>query len=233
MSKKFKGKICTYCVEAKSTTADHIFAKKFFLPDARADLPQVPACKICNGRKSKLEHYLMTILPFGGRHDSALHNLSQMVPRRLARNVKLNRKLRDNWGRTWSNERGIHVPVSTLPVDVEAVEQLFEFISRGLVFFHWGIFIRREHAVKVMALASAGEKLFDSLFAINATARVKNDLGNGTFRYEGVQALDVPENTAWRVQIYGGLKLGDPASPGEVSSSISVLTGPWSITLEA
>jgi len=89
VSKRFKGKICVYCVKNLSTNqGDHIFAREFFLPNRRQNLPKVPACKQCNGDKSKLEHYLTSILPFGGRHGDARSNI-ELVPKRLAKNARL------------------------------------------------------------------------------------------------------------------------------------------------
>jgi 5-methylcytosine-specific restriction endonuclease McrA len=76
MSKKFKGKTCAYCGEREAITGDHVFAREFFLPSDRADLPQAPICGECNNEKSKLEHYLTTVLPFGGRHPASAENLS-------------------------------------------------------------------------------------------------------------------------------------------------------------
>ena len=71
MSKKFKSQRCAYCAEREAVTGDHIFAREFFLPSARANLPQAPICEQCNNEKSKLEHYLTTVLPFGGRHSAS------------------------------------------------------------------------------------------------------------------------------------------------------------------
>jgi hypothetical protein len=86
MSKRFKGLLCAYCSQRPAVTGDHLFAREFFLKTQRANLPQVPTCDRCNGEKSKLEHYLTAVLPFGGRHPDALTNLSQMVEPRLAKN---------------------------------------------------------------------------------------------------------------------------------------------------
>lgn len=83
MSKKYKGKICVYCVEAESTSTDHVFARKFFLETDRAGLPQVPSCDPCNRAKATLEHYLASVLPFGARHSGARDNL-ELVPRESA-----------------------------------------------------------------------------------------------------------------------------------------------------
>ena len=54
-------------------------ARKFLLEKGRADLRQAPACDRCNNEKAKLESYLMTVLPFGGRHIDTVENLASMV----------------------------------------------------------------------------------------------------------------------------------------------------------
>lgn len=94
MSKKFREKLCAYC--AKNTSipqGDHLFAREFFLENDRNDLIKVPACDKCNNEKSRIEHYLTTILPFGGLHADAEQNLSAMVPKRLSKNKRLHSDL--------------------------------------------------------------------------------------------------------------------------------------------
>ena len=94
MSKKFKGKTCVYCaVPGASETGDHVFAREFFLPDQRAELPKVPACGPCNSAKSELEHYLTAVLPFASNHPHSSHLLRERVPERLANNRRLHRAL--------------------------------------------------------------------------------------------------------------------------------------------
>src|ERR1700722_4571914 len=94
MSKKFLGKLCVYCGRRPSTTEDHVVARGFFLPKHRDRLPKVPACAACNGDKSKLEHYLTAVLPFGSLHSEAASYLASMVPQRLEKNLKLKARLR-------------------------------------------------------------------------------------------------------------------------------------------
>src|SRR5690242_13724910 len=113
MSKKFRGKTCTYCVERTATQPDHIFAREFFLPRRRHGLPKVPACQTCNNDKSKLEHYLTSILPFGGRHADATATFSDLVPGRLAKNAALQRQLSAAQGRVWAQFSGLFVPAMT------------------------------------------------------------------------------------------------------------------------
>ena len=202
------------------------------MPSARANLPQVPACSLCNAQKSALEHYLTSVLPFGGRHKAALPNLKNMVPKRLTKNVKLHRTLRDNWGRVWAKEGGVHLRFSTLPLDPTKLQQLFALIVRGLVCFHFGTYLRQEDEVQVLALARAGETYFDKLFSLDVAARVNDDLGHGTFCYEGAQAVDCPQITVWRFQIYGGINFGDSQNPGEISRRLGALSGPLPMQAE-
>jgi hypothetical protein len=155
-----------------------------------------------------------------------------MVPKRLARNVKLHRTLRDNWGKIWAEERGIHMPISMLPLDPTKLQELFAVIVRGLVFFHFSAHLKQQDEVQVFALTHAGEKYFDGLFRLEVAARVNADLGLGTFCYEGAQAIDCPQITVWRFQIYGGVKFGDSQKPGEVSGRLGALSGPVPVQAE-
>jgi hypothetical protein len=101
MSKKLRGKPCAYCVVRTATTDDHVFSREFFLVEDRNNLPKAPACAKCNGEKSKLEHYLTTVLPFGARHAQAMDNMQVNVPGRLAKNQKLHRQLQNGAQHAW------------------------------------------------------------------------------------------------------------------------------------
>ena len=59
---------------------DHVFARQLFPVSERDNLPKVPCCDQCNNDKSRLEHYLVTVLPFGAQHADSLSNLKTMVP---------------------------------------------------------------------------------------------------------------------------------------------------------
>ena len=232
MSKKFKGKRCVYCADAESTTADHIISREFFLIPDRSHLPQAPACNTCNNEKSRLEHYLTTWLPFGGRHSDAQVNLQTMVPKRLRKNARLHRELVQQGGRAWSEEAGgLVVPVMTVPFDSRRLEKLYSLIAKGLAWHHWGIYLTGNHFAKAMMVSKAGEDTFDQMFfSRKARDCVNVDLGNGTFVYEGIQDLECAELTVWRLSTYGGVRMGgDPKAPGQYSSLIGVVTGPKSV----
>jgi hypothetical protein len=124
MGKKYKGKPCVYCGERDSTTADHVWGRGFCLEQYRDNLPQVPACGKCNGEKARLEHYLMTVLPFGGQHRDSQTTLRALVPKRLEKNARLSRELQ------------IGYMGDKLPLRENSVEPLFRFIAKGLVWHH-------------------------------------------------------------------------------------------------
>jgi hypothetical protein len=224
MSKRFKGLDCAYCSDRPSVTGDHVFAREFFLKTQRADLPQVPTCNQCNGEKSKLEHYLTAVLPFGGRHPDALTNLSAMVEPRLAKNKKLHRRLSQNSSKVWARtESGLHALSTALPFEPERLVELFNYIVRGVLFYHWSVRLTTEHFSEVVLLASDGQKIFGRFMQMRAKARINVNLGNGTIIYDGIQGTDSDNISVWRFSIYGGLTL---TSPGEESVQIGALTGP-------
>src|SRR5262249_47802544 len=161
VSKRFRGLLCAYCSQRPAVTGDHVFAREFFLKTQRANLPQVPTCDQCNGEKSKLEHYLTAVLPFGGRHADDLANLSQMVEPRLAKNKKLHRRLAQHSTRVWTRtESGLHAPSTALPFEAEHLVELFKYIVRGVLFYHWNVRLTEEHFCEVNLLASDDRKIF-------------------------------------------------------------------------
>lgn len=227
MSKRFKGKPCVYCNAAPSTkTGDHAFAREFFLEARRGNLPKVLACETCNNEKSKLEHYLTAVLPFGGRHSDSLEHLSTLVEPRLAKNARLHGELSTGLGEIWSLERGITMPVQTIPIDGEKVGQLFGFITKALLWHHWQIILEPErHNVWAGFLNPIGLQLFRPFLAATANARVRENLGKGTFIYEGVQGTDIPEMSIWLFSIYGGMKLsGNTSTANDDCSIIGAVT---------
>lgn len=227
MSKRFRDKICVYCAERPSTTGDHIFARKFFPEEKRGDLPQVPACEPCNSDKARLEHYLTTLLPFGARHVDARDNLTEMVPPRLAKNVRLHRELAEGSSEIFTEERpGEFVPTMALPIDTDQLHRLVAYMVRGLSWHHWGALLQPEHGVKVISLSSFGVELMAGFFAVDARQRVHGNLGDDAFVYEGAQATDKAELSVWRMSMFGGLKLaGNPEDAGEETSIFFAMTG--------
>jgi hypothetical protein len=227
MSKQFRGITCVYCASAPSTpTGDHVFARKFFTSARRANLPKVPACKSCNDEKSRLEHYLMGVLPFGGRHSDAIQNLTELLPPRLESNAKLHQQLRSGQQRAWAREGGLIVPALTLPIEGDKVAELFRFITKGLLWHHWQVrFDPAKTGVWTGFLNARGVEAHRSFLAMRGNAKVSEDLGKGTLAYEGSQGTDFPEMSIWLFSLYGGIKLsGDPATPQDECSLLGAVT---------
>jgi len=218
-SKKFSRQLCVYCQERQSTTTgDHIFARQFFLETARKDLPKAPCCDECGGLKSKDEHYLTAVLPFGGRHADARENLTGMVPKRLARNEQLRRELSD--GLDVSDGRA-----TVIPLDTNRVQRLFERVTVGLLWHTWGVYLPSTHAVQSALLTPTGDAFFDRLFEMNAANRVSVNLGSGTFEYAGAQGTDDSALSIWRYRVYGGLQMtGDRSHPDVVIQHVGCVT---------
>lgn len=229
MSKRYKNKTCVYCVTPNSSEdGDHVVAREFFLPDQRARLPKVPACKACNNAKSELEHYLTAVTPFGGCHADSSENLVTMVPRRLAHNKKLCAALTHGKKSVLTSRNGgPWTPEMTVPLDSEQLIQLFGLIARGLAHWHWRIYLPLDTClVNAGFFNNQGRAMFEGLLAQNAKDRVRKDLGHGVFVYEGAQSHDCPELTIWRMSLYGAVVGGDSRSPMERCSEAYVLTAP-------
>ncbi len=212
-SVKYKGKQCVYCVEAPADTADHAIARKFFLVNRRDNLPQVPACKKCNGEKAQLENYLMVVLPFGGRHGDAAVNLQMMVPKRLRENKKLHEELAKGLAESGG---------TAIPFDHTRLNRLFAMIARAMAWYHWGVLLGVGYGAIAFTFSDSGRSFFEQLLT-KLPIRVAGNLGENTFSYQGAQAADCPEMTVWRFSMYGGVSFGgDPKVTGPSSLAVAV-----------
>ena len=229
MSKLYREKRCTYCGRAGiSDTGDHVVARGFFLPSERESLPQVPACMQCNNQKSHLEHHLLTVLPFGARHDAAGRTLAELVPGRLRKNASLHRGLLDAWNRQWRGEyapRGIS-PM-TLPLDSRKVTKLCEYIMIGLAWHHWRADLAPPNQVRAEFFHPAGAAAFETLFANPRWGeRLDVAIGAGTFVYRAAQDLNEPSRSIWRFSIYGMVMGGVPGHPGVQADAVFGVSNP-------
>ena len=230
MSKKFKGKTCVYCGVATSTTGDHVFAKKLFLELRRDNLPQVPACSPCNGRKAVLEHYLASVLPFGGRHGDAADNLESLVPNRLARNASLHASLDEGMRPVWISKNGLLLPKTSLTLNFGSIEQWLALVVKGLAWYHWKLIIDQDCAVNILLMTPREDAVFQRFRAMRTAQRIRNDVGGGTFSYEAAQGTDNPQVSAWEFSLYGGVNfVWDPGPPTQVASKIGAIVGPRSV----
>jgi hypothetical protein len=211
-SKKYKGKLCVYCGRRLASTRDHVWAREFCLLEHRQNLPQVPACEDCNNEKSKLEHYLTTVLLFGARHPNAIVMFETMAAKRLEKNRKL-----------WASLRAGY-KAEKIPFESNRIEPFFVFVAKGLLWHHWGVMLGTEDRVAATVWRDNGSVFLDQLFALNVPKRITGNLGGG-LAYEGVQLKE--HFTLWRFWIYGGLCFAEESKdPNGKHSVIFAVTGP-------
>lgn len=228
MSKKYKERTCVYCGVNKSTSPDHVIARKFFEVSRRHNLPKVPSCQKCNNIKSRLEHYFTSLLPFGSNDDSAREILQSSVEKRLNSNLKLKRHLSENIERRWTKTKSnIYLQTVQLPINPDMLLSLFNFIIKGLLWHHWKVILSSNYFVKAVNLTDFGvHNFYTQLFRGAGIGVVEGNLANNGFTYIGRQGTDYPEMSVWLMKIYNGITLaGINDDEGEVSSCIFGMTG--------
>lgn len=208
MGKRFESVICAYC-GAPGSTADHVFARSFFPETLRDDVPQVVACAPCNAEKSKIEHYLATILPFAGNHPLSKPMLEQQVPRRLARNAKLHGTLaKGQVGVRWT-EGGTEQSPFGIPYDHDRLLGYLRYVANGLARAHRDSTIRQHYAVSTGLVTAGQDAILRNFFVGRGAGYARGNLGDGLIPYESRQAVDDPLLTMWRFLVYGGMIFSD------------------------
>ncbi|MHB9026667.1 MAG: hypothetical protein ACYC7E_21255 [Armatimonadota bacterium] len=173
-----------------------------------------------------MEHTLTAVLPFGGRQESAAENMLTQLPKRLDKNKRLHQAILDGKKDIWTTEHSdLALPSISIPIEHTTIEELFTYVVRGLLLYHYKIRLSPAHTVKVIFVESSmANNAYQRLFQYKDYI-INENLGEGTFVYEGVQCLEYPEATAWWFTIFGGIVLadGEKAVPG-TSSHILVVT---------
>ncbi len=155
----------------------------------------------------------MVVLGFGAMHPDAKVNLDTLVRRRLENNLRLKRELEAGYDASGG---------TTIPFDHEKLDRLFAMIAQGLAWHHWKVLLMPGFSVIASLFSDTGGPFFIQMLAGWKTpVRISQNLGNGTFVYEGAQATDVREATVWRFQMYGGIKFGGDSAVPEPASLCS------------
>jgi hypothetical protein len=176
----------------------------------------------------------MEVLPFGGRHVDAAVNLATMVPKRLANNQRTHRTLAQGTSRIWVRDKsGLLARHLTVPIDSGKIEQLFAYITKGLMWHHWKVTLGPNCFVEAHVPTRATQRQLNGLLQARSSARAHADLGNGTFVYTGAQGSDSPTISIWEFIIYGGIGISGGRHPNEVISRIYAMTGPLDIQTRA
>lgn len=210
-SKRYKGKMCPYCgLDGISTTADHVIARAFFLEEDRANLPKVPSCGPCNNRKSQLEAEVSSVLMVASQHVEADKYRKQMVVPRIARNEKIQQKLRLDDPPQWVNIDGLFQPVHPVFINSRHLNELMQFIVRGLYLHHFGDPLSSDFYPDVNLYHSDGEVgLLASVsdYFPTESLKVTGNLGRGSFTYSGVRSPMNANFSVWRFAWHGGILL--------------------------
>jgi len=226
LGKRFKGLTCAYCGGPEiSTTGDHVIPRQFVPKHMRANLPQVPACAACNNAKSADEHYLATVLPFGGNHPEVLAILERDVPRRLEKNRRLHRELAESQGKVQLRDDNGIKSTMTLSVEPDRIVRFARRMIQGLHAHHWEP-VPKGTWVGAGVLAPAGQKFQLELMHMRGL-RLRGDIGDGLFSYAALRSMERPYISAWWLQLFGGVMLGgDPNARGFASRDIFGLVAP-------
>jgi len=219
-----------YCtVPDSSSTPDHVVARGFFPVDKRDSLPQVPACDICNQRKSKLEHYLSAVLPFGSTTADAHKFLDELVASRLEKNQRLKRELSAGMDKKYALINGqVLQTAMTIPLDSEKVLDLFKLIAQGLAFSHWDVLMPERDVQSFSAfLIPQGAGFMEAMLNTSACISTgKITLGDGVFTYQGVRDPEHQTFTVWRMSMYGVVTEAEANGQSIQVSNAYLMTAP-------
>ncbi|WP_369930417.1 HNH endonuclease [Xanthomonas sp. NCPPB 2632] len=211
MSKKYLGKACAYC-GAVANTVDHVFARAMFPIAQRANLIKVPACEACNGEKSRLEHYLSVVVPFGSADESIHEEFLPRFKSRLDKDRVLEREMAESMHTVTADGERSELYFTSLREGY--LQQYAGWLIRGLMAHHFGLcgdFYIKSDIVPLEAIP-----LIDSMFMKLGDAMLVVEDAVPGVSYRGVVAKVNPSSSTWYVVIHGGIRLGDSRKPGKV-----------------
>lgn len=151
------------------------------------------------------------MMPFGALHADSHRLLSEDVPARLSGNLKLARELLGGMREEkYTNEQGEADHRHVLPFDGEKLILLFEYITRGLIHWHWGHGLSPGYVTRAMVMREEGRYHWDRMRSHrNATGLFGWSLGKDALRYEAFFDATNPNVTAWQFRMYGGAMMSD------------------------
>jgi hypothetical protein len=207
MSKRFKGKACVYC-GGTSNSGDHVVARNFFPERLRADLPQVPACQSCNNEKSKIEHYLATVLPVGSTHPVAEEIAHGTLSKRLDKNMRLRNELADGVTQLSYFSDEVNFATSFRP---DVIEKYAALMARGLLYHHFQVLLDEAHEARGSVFRQDATHAIDKIFndVYPSVDVVSNNHAGNAFWYRGFSVTsEDPQTSMWHMRLYGGIKFG-------------------------
>lgn len=209
-SKRFQDMPCAYCAKGISTTTgDHVLPRSLVPKNLRGNLPKVPCCRECNRRKARTEHYIASVLPFGGRHGSARETLELAGPR-IAKNDRLAKDLAEGLR---EHVTGSGHVVQGLLIETEQVECFVDDLVRGLSNFHWSDRLTEPSQYFSALLHQEIDEWLAHWLGNLKGDSVSGDLAEGHVRYLAKRAPADPIFSMWRIEFLGNMQFaGDGPS---------------------
>ncbi|MBV8567849.1 MAG: hypothetical protein JO273_20565 [Methylobacteriaceae bacterium] len=188
--------------------------------------------------KAKLEHYTLSVLPFGNRHPDATRYADQKIERRLRKNRSLRGRLAIEQSGSWERHpNGLFVPAVSLKIEMDKIQRLISLIVTGLFAFHW------KEALDPDWLGDAA--IFHPEFEDRVLRPLKpcferpaavaeGNLGRSTFVYRGLRSAPLQQLSLWQLTLLGGLQFGgDSRFPQGRFTTFSVVTRPKEAAAQA
>ncbi len=232
MKKALRGSLCAYCGKRTATTEDHVIGRNFFPVHLRNNLPKVPACSDCNGRKSNYERYAMTVFPFGSEHHAAQDMLKTQVKSRLEKDQRLLRELQQSQNDVnVVNQNGSTSKTFCIAFNDKKTFTLYEMIIKGLLWHHCHAPLPLSYVVRLFWLTDQGLGLFKKfILSLSPDQFQYVSLANGTFWYQFTRNPDDPFFTVWILGIYGILNVCGVDDNGQLLRyHVAALTGPHEV----
>ena len=98
----------------------------------------------------------MTVLPFGAKNADAAEILAKLVPPRLKKNAKLERKLRRGYERSGG---------TAIPFEHKPLEELFAMIAKALAFQYFGVRLGSGYSSIASLFTNEGEEFFEGMLS--------------------------------------------------------------------
>jgi len=220
-SKKYIGKLCVYCRNSIATTIDHVFPRKMFRISQRHMLPKAPSCSECNNKKSQIELYLLSVLPFGATHKNAEQALSVDVKKRLDKNKKLHQKIRKSFQESFTKANETS-PEKRLLIEFDSgqLHEFIRYVGLGLNWYYWKEYLPSGYAALAFTPSPTGMEFITHLSNLSSNLKVNETFGDDTVRCKGIMSEEDSGLSIWGIQLLGGMTLIDEGSETTFNNSL-------------
>lgn len=182
------GLACAYCGHP-ATEPDHIIARQFFPADQvhRGGLPQIPACRTCNGAKQRVEDGPGVIFQFGHSSDASRQLLLTRVRRTLQKNRRLHGALRRSLRNVVvKRPSGVLVPSLAFTLSSRELSDIwawFRYVARGLYYFEFCRILPTDHTIHLVKPATFEHFVILRDLIVRDSKRQAREYAAGEFRY--------------------------------------------------